>query len=479
MAVRQLRNYQTKEMASFGLFLRTKLGISLLVVFCIALAARLYINFSSELLSGNGGYYPLQVRTLLERGALGFSDMPLLFYVNAGIVKLLSLIGFSLNDALILNTVKFMDAILFPLIVIPLYHLMKQQSPKLNTGLLLAISGYLLISFVPMTLLSSFQKNAFAILLMFCAISSWILYQELGRKKFLWLTIVFLLFTGLAHFGTFMFSMIFGIVFLFIRYRWKAALPVLIGSTICIALVFLFDPERAKRIGEFLAGTFSFSGIFHGPIVGQILKWLFYGFSAFLAIRFLKKRKEQFTPSQKAIIWSCIVVLLVVPLPVYDGQFASRLANFLFIPQCILLIYFGGHFRKRANRVLTTILLLISGVSLGFNLLHSPPQDIPDGALQELQPLEVLEPDETIIVARHNLEFWVAWTLKTKVCQESEFNASLHKKYKHVLILNQTKGVRPQHGEKGGMNPFKEPTVPENAVLMDSTSFFALYEVKQ
>ncbi|GAB5416975.1 MAG: hypothetical protein Crog4KO_18420 [Crocinitomicaceae bacterium] len=145
----------------------------------------------------------------------------------------------------------------------------------------------------------------------------------------------------------------------------------------------------------------------------------------------------------------------------------------------MLLIYFGVHLRKKTNRVLTILLLLISGVSLGLNVLDSPPQDIPDRALHELQSLEVLEPDETIVVARHNLEFWVAWTLKTKVCQESEFNASLQKKYKHVLILNQTKGLRQQHGEKGGMNPFKEPTVPENAVLVDSTSFFVLYEVNR
>jgi hypothetical protein len=63
----------------------------------ISFIIRFYLNFSQELIPGvNGGYYPLQVRTLLAFGYLGFSDMPLLFYLNAMIIKIISLFGFAI-----------------------------------------------------------------------------------------------------------------------------------------------------------------------------------------------------------------------------------------------------------------------------------------------------------------------------------------------------------------------------------------------
>lgn len=455
-----------------------RFGQMILLTGFIAITVRLYINFSSELLSGNGGYYPLQVRTLLERGELGFSDMPLLFYLNAGIVKLLSFVGFGLTDTLILNTVKFMDAVVFPLILIPCYYLIKHVAPTLRSGFTLAIGAYLVLSFVPMTLLSSFQKNAFAIVLLFSAITCWVLYTKTEQRKFAWWTGIFLLCTGLAHFGTFMFALLFLVFFLAVRYRKRAILPIVLASVIGIILVLIFDLERANRIAEFVGNTFTASGLFRGHILGQLLKWVFYWFTAFLAIRFMRKQKELFLPFDKVMIWTCIVLLVVVPVPLYDGQFADRLTNFLFIPQCILLIYFGTHLSKRPHVILTTVLLLIGVGSLGLNLIRKAPTDVPERAYTELQSMQVANPDETIIVSRHNLEFWVAWSLKTKVAQESEFNSSLQEKYKHVLVLNQTKGLRRQPKEmKGGMNPFQEPTIPENAVLVDSTEHFVLYEV--
>ena len=73
-----------------------------LLVGLTSLSVRLYFNFSQELIPGvNGGYYPLQVRTLLTTGHLGFSDMPFLFYFDALLVKFISLFGFSITDSLI------------------------------------------------------------------------------------------------------------------------------------------------------------------------------------------------------------------------------------------------------------------------------------------------------------------------------------------------------------------------------------------
>ena len=88
----------------------------------LLLIFRAYINFSTELVPGlNGGYYPLQVRTILENGSLGFPDMPLYFYLNAFAVQVLQgFTNFPL-DTLIINTTKVFDTVLLPLTIIPLF----------------------------------------------------------------------------------------------------------------------------------------------------------------------------------------------------------------------------------------------------------------------------------------------------------------------------------------------------------------------
>ena len=122
----------------------------------LAFGIRLYSNFSQELLFGNGGYYPLQVRAILERGTLAFPDMPFLFYLDAGVVKLISFFGFAITDDLILNTVKFMDSLLFPLILLPAYQLLKRMNRRTTYWFLVAIVAYLTISILPLRFVFSF-----------------------------------------------------------------------------------------------------------------------------------------------------------------------------------------------------------------------------------------------------------------------------------------------------------------------------------
>ena len=82
---------------------------------------RLWKKINSYPYGINGGYYPLQVRILLNTGHLGFSDMPLYFYFNVFFVKIASLITSIDTDNLIINTSKIIDSISLPLLVIPLY----------------------------------------------------------------------------------------------------------------------------------------------------------------------------------------------------------------------------------------------------------------------------------------------------------------------------------------------------------------------
>jgi len=69
-------------------------GPWLLLSFIVGLAVfiRARVNFATPLMPGvNGTYYPVQVRSLLRDGRLGYPDFPFIFYLEAAVAKSLSL----------------------------------------------------------------------------------------------------------------------------------------------------------------------------------------------------------------------------------------------------------------------------------------------------------------------------------------------------------------------------------------------------
>ena len=89
----------------------------------LAFGFRLFQELQSSIVTGiNGGYYPVQVRSILEHGHLAMNDMPFIFYVNALLVKSLAwLFPSQPLEALIIFGIKILGALSIPLVVIPLY----------------------------------------------------------------------------------------------------------------------------------------------------------------------------------------------------------------------------------------------------------------------------------------------------------------------------------------------------------------------
>jgi hypothetical protein len=128
------------------------------------LLVKVYLNFSYELIPGtNGGYYPLQIRTILRTGALGFNDMPLVFYLNVMVLKLFSIFGLSIDNQAIILVNKAIDSLFIPLGLIPLYQILHSQKLLSNRLLALTLAVFTGFSFSPLVLTSDLQKNALAI----------------------------------------------------------------------------------------------------------------------------------------------------------------------------------------------------------------------------------------------------------------------------------------------------------------------------
>ena len=451
--------------------------ISFWMIGALSFIIRAYVNFSQELLIGNGGYYPLQVRTVLERGELAFPDMPLLFYLDAGIVRLISMFDIPVSNELIMNVVMTVDSVSVPLLLIPLYQLFKLTKNTRFSYSIASITVFAVLSFYTLNLISTSQKNSLAITLLFFTISSLIAYLNTNKRKSLILSIVFFVLVGLTHFGTFSFSLLFGAIFLMFRYKKKAFIPLAILLVSALLLVYVFDPTRSERLLFAWQELFSIS-----PNPPQLVQMLAYLTFAIVAIFGFRKFKDSFNDSERTIIFTLITILVIIPLPVIDPQYTSRLSVFLFIPLVLLILIFNTVISSRSKRTISILVGIISLASIGFVLSKNGPIDVSGNALTDMENMKpyISNSNETVVVSRHNLEFWVAWTLHVDVCQESKFDNTLINEYDDILILNQIQKSdsrkRGMHRRGGkGRSHFEEPLIPTNATLVYSSEHFKLY----
>ena len=105
--------------------------------------------------------------------------------------------------------------------------------------------------------------------------------------------------------------------------------------------------------------------------------------------------------------------------------------------------------------------------------------------LQNINKYVAVNKENSIIIARHGLEFWTAWALNVKVGQDRVMDKIGLDKYRNVIFLQQKNeddqgpfGRRPLRKPGIGMNgppPVGRPA-PENFKLIYSSSYFNAYK---
>ncbi len=90
-----------------------------LVAITLGTVVRLAINLRGVVPGGmDAGYYPLQARFILDRGSMYLSDMPLFFWLTAGLAKVLMLAGMTIQDATVMSS-RVLDSVLAPWVALP------------------------------------------------------------------------------------------------------------------------------------------------------------------------------------------------------------------------------------------------------------------------------------------------------------------------------------------------------------------------
>ena len=106
---------------------------------------------------------------------MALPDMPLLFYFNALIVKiLLFLFPSADSNELIIIVSKVIDTIGLPIAVYPLYRIQKE---------LFAVAGFAVLSYSPVYLTSDAQKNTVALAFMTAFIYFFLKFFEMYELR--------------------------------------------------------------------------------------------------------------------------------------------------------------------------------------------------------------------------------------------------------------------------------------------------------
>lgn len=455
-------------------FLNNRIGCYVFIGL-LAFVYRIYVNFNQELILGiNGGYYPLQVRYVLENGSLGFSDMPLLFYVNAFIIRIYTFFGVPISNSLILNVVKWVDCFSFPLLLLPLYKIIQLQNRKLPFKLELGLVLFAVLSISPLILVADLQKNALAITFFFSFIAYLWSFFVLKEYRQIIIASIFLVLTGLTHFGTFVVTLFFGLICIGYFFGKRAVIPLLVTALFSLVLIGKFDFFRFYRLLTIGSSVFSRSAILNGMVAPpDIVNILFSLSLAILGISFLKNKNYTYISYQKGFILASIILLIALSFPFLEGQYFRRLSLYLFIPQIVIIILIAQQAKKNLFFKISYLLYFITFVSC-LMVMGRPKKGVIDHkSFEDLKLMKavIINNDKTIVVAKHGLEWWAAWVLHTKVAQEKAIGEDFNHKYENIYFLHQNRKKIIDEEQIF----FPEPQLPENSVLIYSSDFFKLY----
>ena len=428
--------------------------LTIAIILIVGIFIRYQNTFSSELPPGiNGLYFSIQIRSILETGAMGIPDFPLLFYFESLFALLVSY--FSDLDNAILTTSLWFDTVIPVLIVVPLYWFINSfsKSNQKNRILSLLIVGLIAVSNSSITKMAvNFQKNAISLPLGFSFI--FFLYKTVKDQKDrdLILSCFFLGCVALSHIGVFVLVFVIAGLMLFVLFivypqrkqLSKITLALVITAALFLSITYLFDSTRVTTlIDTFTNPTklFPFSMI---PIIPKRIYLMretgvsYLGLvSGLTGIVILALNRNQTVAAEKGLMISTSVTALLFSLPIFNIDWPQRLTMMAFIPGLIPLVYLVTRFNWGWVVGLMVLILVASdGIA---NQWMTPQQILAKNAYLELVEFrDEIPAGNNLVYARHGLEWWVSWTMETKITNQLSLAIDAFKEYDNVFVVEQT-----------------------------------------
>ena len=185
--------------------------ITLIIVIIAAMSVRGTILFRSAFPAGmDAGYYPVQARALLEHGELEWTDVPLIFALDAALAKCaMVLAGWDIDSATLWAS-RVVDTAAEPFAAIAIFFAAWIFSRGARSAIVGAIAATSIAICSPplIRMIGDFEKQSLAMMFM-CATfaATWCALRNCGASRhqtWRWIIAVgFLALTALSHAGTF------------------------------------------------------------------------------------------------------------------------------------------------------------------------------------------------------------------------------------------------------------------------------------
>lgn len=394
-----------------------------------------------ELLPGlDGAFYWVQVRSIIENQSLAFTDLPFVFWVQAAIAKIVGDIPLG---------VRISDAVLPALSAIPIYFITR----KFKNAFLPAVA-ILVVLLHPIQLYfftGDFIKNEAAIPLVFFIVLVLMNWETQSRRVSALYLALLLLLVMFSHFGTALLAfMLIGIWALLQlrkskRSSWiKASILFLVILVSFLASLAMIVPNRYERLIQFIRTP---SIIFQRPILDGMINGYANSIIAFtivasqsfvIILGMITWRYRGKIPfSQMSLILSSLITTFLLSSPFMSMEWADRLTALSFVPLVTAAILIFGNVHGLISKAPTTIFaatILISAISFSSYPMKQVFSDEMYSDFKELAQ-QVDLPENSVIVARHGVEYLSAWHFETDVVLDTYFEAADLTSYSAVFLL--------------------------------------------
>ena len=420
---------------------------------------RLVLNLRHALPPGmDAGYYPLQTRSLLERGELMGSTPPLIFWLDAGLTRgLLLLTDLSVNQAAILAT-RLVDSMAHPWLAVPVMLLGRRWTGGRRSGLMASAccSALAVCSPPVMRMVSDFQKNSLG--LVWLGFSLWAMCESLHRPR-LWrwgLVLLFVTLAGLSHIGAFgvtcvaLAGMLTGEFLLAGKRPGGQLLRTIVVLFVAVVpaagIVYWLAPQWAEHLWAMPSRAMGMLDFRLHP--GMVLLSLFvWTLLALLSVCLWRQRRES-DVADAAVACGCVAALVVLTVPVLDATWTMRFQLMIPLPAAVLLLFSVTRLQPiAANPAVSRWLIRGTAVTVVCSPFFMQGPVITSATAAELQAFagQLDDPGRTLVVAPHGLEFWVG--LMTNAEVTSVGLPDERGSFEHILIVN------PHRGPLSGSGP--------------------------
>jgi hypothetical protein len=365
------------------------------------IAIRLAVDFSRAYPPGtDAGYYPMQSRWLLVHGRLLYDDLPLVFWMNAGLAKLAVACGWEL-DAAVMAASRLIRAVVPPLVAVPIMAL----GYRWSGGRRQALSGcaavaMLAVASAPVMRGISMDKTSVGLVWQATAVWASILAMARPSTARWSVLLASLALSALTHIGAFgVTAFMVGIAVARWAWQgrahashslWRTGAAGLTTAVLLVGALAYFEPRRAVALLQ-APFVFFLSGVttpFRLDQIGLTLSAVVAAVTA-IGIHRAWRDRAAVPPADRTMVFAAVIAVFVI---------ARRSI-------------------AEASRWPARALLAAAVVVAATSPFHAPDSLLNSEAGQELRSLRTLVPNpvSTLVVAPHGLEWFAGFILYTPV----------------------------------------------------------------